>query len=109
MSKTKILRGSCHCGRVQFEVDADPTSLSQCNCSMCSRKGAIDQRMTEIGAVRILQGDNWLSTYQFNTLQAKHYFCKICGITRFTDLGSIQTDGVSMLVALKILRSQNTR
>ncbi len=72
--------GSCHCGRVVFEVDARPTSLSQCNCSLCHKKGAIYVKVGEIGAVRILRGESELQTYQFNTRQAKHYFCKTCGI-----------------------------
>ncbi|HET6587333.1 MAG TPA: GFA family protein, partial [Oleiagrimonas sp.] len=32
-------QGSCHCGRVAFEVEGDPEQLIECNCSHCSRKG----------------------------------------------------------------------
>ena len=28
----------------------------------------------------LIQGESSLSCYQFNTLQAKHYFCSRCGI-----------------------------
>ena len=31
--------GSCHCGRVRFEVTADLARVSECNCSICTRKG----------------------------------------------------------------------
>jgi len=32
--------GSCHCGRVRFEVLAPPKlQVSECNCSMCSKAG----------------------------------------------------------------------
>jgi hypothetical protein len=27
--------GSCHCGKVQFEVDVDLDQLMTCNCSIC--------------------------------------------------------------------------
>ena len=32
-------RGSCHCGRVAFEVDGELGTVMECNCSHCSRKG----------------------------------------------------------------------
>lgn len=32
--------GGCHCGRVRFEVVAPKRlSVSDCNCSMCSKAG----------------------------------------------------------------------
>jgi hypothetical protein len=30
--------------------------------------------------IEITAGAEWLTLYQFNTLQAKHYFCSKCGI-----------------------------
>ena len=76
-------RGSCHCGAVRFEVDAAPTSLSECNCSMCRRKGARYVKVADIAGLRILTGEDNLTLYQFNTRQAKHYFCKTCGVHPF--------------------------
>ena len=34
-------------------------------------------------SMRILDGEGALTTYQFHTRTAKHYFCKICGIYPF--------------------------
>src|SRR5438046_1796199 len=31
--------GSCHCGRISFEVEGDLSEVKECNCSHCSRKG----------------------------------------------------------------------
>lgn len=75
--------GSCHCGRVQFEVDAEPTKLSECNCSICCMKGALYVPVPEISELRILSGESDLTHYQFNTKTAIHYFCKHCGIHTF--------------------------
>jgi hypothetical protein len=75
--------GSCHCGRVQFEIDAQPTRLSQCNCSICSAKGALYVPVVEISELRIISGSSELTPYQFNTRTATHYFCKHCGIHTF--------------------------
>ena len=78
-----IYQGGCHCGRVKFEVEATPTHLSQCNCSICSAKGALYIPAREIQAFRILAGEAELVAYQFNTRTATHYFCKHCGIHTF--------------------------
>ena len=31
-------------------------------------------------AIRIIKGEDSLSTYQFNTMKAEHFFCKTCGV-----------------------------
>jgi hypothetical protein len=74
-------RGSCHCGAVQFEVDLDHgfEKLRRCNCSLCRRKGAVMASVT-IDRLRVTKGQDKLSLYQWNTRQAKHYFCSVCGI-----------------------------
>ena len=35
----KTMEGGCHCGRVRFRVTADLTRVTDCNCSICSKKG----------------------------------------------------------------------
>ena len=32
---------------------------------------------------RLLQGEDGLTTYTFNTHTAKHFFCRVCGIQSF--------------------------
>ena len=39
ISEMKTYQGSCHCGRVRFEVRTELTRVSECNCSICRRKG----------------------------------------------------------------------
>ena len=78
----KTYRGSCHCGKVQFEIESTLDPSKRCNCSLCRRRGAI---MTRVPAdrFRLLAGEEYLSTYQFGTRVAKHCFCKVCGIYTF--------------------------
>ena len=76
-------KGSCHCGRVAFEVDGDITGAVECNCSICHKKGALWHAVTE-GQFRILTGEAELGLYQFNTMKAKHYFCRQCGVSPFS-------------------------
>lgn len=78
-----IFHGTCHCGRVRFEVEARPTRLSRCNCSICRAKGALYMPIREIQSLRIIAGESELTPYQFNTKTATHYFCKHCGIHTF--------------------------
>jgi hypothetical protein len=75
-------QGSCHCGRVTFEAQADIDHVVDCNCSICRRRGALWHGVPESG-LRILSGESELTLYQFNTMTAKHYFCRRCGIPPF--------------------------
>lgn len=36
-----MLEGSCHCGRVRFEIEALNPTVTSCNCSICQRLGAL--------------------------------------------------------------------
>ncbi|HTR07490.1 MAG TPA: GFA family protein [Paraburkholderia sp.] len=82
MSATS-LKGSCHCGAVQFEVRTELEPAVRCNCSLCRRKGALMSPLFAGENLTILAGQDSLTLYQFNTRVAKHYFCKHCGIYPF--------------------------
>jgi hypothetical protein len=77
------LKGSCHCGAVQFEVRTAVTPAARCNCSLCRRKGALMTPAFPVADLTIVSGEDALTLYQFNTKVAKHYFCKHCGIYPF--------------------------
>ncbi|RME41474.1 MAG: GFA family protein [Deltaproteobacteria bacterium] len=72
-------QGSCHCGRVTFELDCDLTTAVRCNCSICRRKG-VPMLLAAEGTFRLTKGEDCLSLYQFHTGRARHYFCKVCGV-----------------------------
>ena len=79
----QTLTGSCHCGRVQFEVMVpDEIVVQECNCSICSRSGYLHLIVPQSG-FKLLQGEDNLTTYTFDTHEAKHLFCKTCGIKSF--------------------------
>lgn len=77
-----IYRGQCHCGKVKFEVDTDLDRVVRCNCSLCRRRSALMTYAHE-NDLRIIDGEDALGLYQFHTMQAKHYFCRTCGIYPF--------------------------
>ncbi len=74
--------GSCHCGAVRFEVDTELNAVTQCNCTICDKKGSLLHRVPP-ERFRLLAGEDALVLYQFNTKVAKHYFCRHCGIHPF--------------------------
>jgi hypothetical protein len=78
----KSYKGACHCGAVQFEVQADFSSAIECNCSMCSKKGTILSFATPEN-FKLLSGESSLSTYNFYKNVIDHTFCKSCGVTPF--------------------------
>ena len=74
-------RLSCHCGAVVMELDLPEGIVKprHCDCSICRRKGAVVASVP-LDGIRLLQGEEHLRLYQFNTGVAKHYFCGVCGI-----------------------------
>jgi|SRR5580704_8406453 hypothetical protein len=75
--------GSCHCGRVRFELQAKLANAMDCNCSLCRRKGALWHGASDT-TLRIVAGEQELTLYQFGTLTAKHYSCRHCGVSPFS-------------------------
>ena len=75
-------RGGCHCGRVAFEVDGTCTTVTVCNCSICTKKGYLHWIVPR-AAFRLLRGADELTTYTFNTGVARHHFCRTCGVASF--------------------------
>lgn len=77
------LEGGCHCGQVRFAARHTGTvCLHSCNCSMCQKLGYIHW-LIEAEDFRLLQGQAMLTEYRFNTAQARHLFCRQCGIKSF--------------------------
>lgn len=75
--------GSCHCGAVRFEINAAaPTKAISCNCSHCRRKGFL-LSFFPMEQFTLLQGEQALSSYRFNTHKIEHRFCKTCGTEAF--------------------------
>lgn len=69
--------GSCQCGGIAFEVDADLDSTFICNCSRCRRLGSV----FTFAAADAVHFTREVSTeYRFNRKVLAHHFCPVCGI-----------------------------
>ena len=84
-------QGSCHCGAVRFSYQGEPiTKGLRCNCSICSRKGAMmSPQAIPCEELKIEAEEGALGLYQFGKKTAKHYFCKNCGIYTFHETARV--------------------
>lgn len=78
--------GSCHCGRIAFEIDADapPDGALACNCSICQRKGSLLWFLPR-AQLRLLTPDENAASYLFHKHQIRHRFCAVCGIHPYAE------------------------
>jgi len=75
--------GGCHCGAVRFEAELpDVVEAQTCNCSICAMTGFLHIIVPQ-SRFRVLQGEDHLTCYSFNTYTARHLFCDLCGVKSF--------------------------
>lgn len=76
------MHGSCHCGKIAFEVEGVPEKVYECNCSHCSRKGYLLWFVPREQLQRKTPEAD-LATYHFNKHVIAHHFCPNCGCAPF--------------------------
>ena len=78
----EIIRGSCLCGAVTFEITGRPTSLTYCHCSRCRKQAGVFAAVAMVRRedFRLLTGAEQIRRY---TPEApwRHVraFCGVCG------------------------------
>jgi len=83
-------RGSCHCGNVHFEVEGEIGAALACNCSICSRKGALLWAAPRKDFE--LRETTEMSRYTFNRHAIAHRFCPVCGIHTHSEDTDLEGD-----------------
>jgi hypothetical protein len=81
--KEGVIRGSCLCGAIAYEVIEPLKAVHNCHCSRCRKARAAaftTNGFTSIDGVRFVRGENGIATYKppgarFFT----HSFCRTCG------------------------------
>ena len=76
-----MLRGSCLCGKVKYQLRGTPAAMYYCHCGMC-RKATGSSFATNI-VVRakdftLVSGDEVLGAFESSPNFRRH-FCKACG------------------------------
>ena len=75
-------KGSCHCGRISFEVEGALEQAMECNCSHCSRKGYLLWFLPR-PRLNLFSSEADLATYTFTRHAIKHHFGPKCGCAPF--------------------------
>ena len=82
MPNTRIFTGGCHCGMVRFECTADLAMVTDCNCSICTKKG-LHFTFVAPKSFQLRAGEENLREYLFNKHAIRHQLCIDCGVDVF--------------------------
>lgn len=73
-----MIEASCHCGAVRLEVARPPQQVTDCNCSICRRYGALwayyDQQ-----SVKVIAEPGALAAYAWGDRSIEFLRCARCG------------------------------
>jgi hypothetical protein len=89
----RTYHASCHCGSIRFQFASEEiTSGLRCNCSICTRKGIVMSPSYYPPDKVRLEGESFLTRYQFGDKDVNHYFCRTCGICPFSQVAKVPAD-----------------
>lgn len=75
-----MIKGSCCCGAVQFELTEVPGMMGTCHCSRCRKVGASTLVFVKSETFRITKGRDQISTYLAEPpYKYDRCFCSVCG------------------------------
>jgi hypothetical protein len=86
------LNGSCHCGATRFEVPTAPEWLGECNCSFCTKRGAL-WAYYPAEQFTLLNSAEGQATYCWNSRLVAHHHCQNCGCATYSESPSFGADG----------------
>jgi hypothetical protein len=69
---------SCHCGKVRMEIAELPPTVTDCNCSLCRRYGALWAYYRR-DQVRLDAAPESLSAYVWGDRTIEFWHCRNCG------------------------------
>jgi hypothetical protein len=90
METVMTLKARCHCGATQFELTEAPTELADCNCSFCSRRGAL-HAYYKPAQFKLTTARDRVSTYQWGHYLGQHHHCGVCGCPTYSEFPSFDS------------------
>lgn len=75
-----MIKGTCHCGAVSFEVTSTPKFAVSCNCSICRRLATLWVHAPP-ATVTLNAPDNATVPYVWGDKSLAFHTCRTCGCT----------------------------
>jgi hypothetical protein len=85
-----MLRGSCLCGGVKYQIDGQLSGAMNCHCSMCRKaQGSAFRSRANVRSadLKFVQGEELLTFYESSPGNHRG-FCRVCGspiLSKFDD------------------------
>jgi hypothetical protein len=92
-----MIEASCHCGTVKIAVEAAPTEVTSCNCSICRRLGTLWAYYAP-PTVRITGAT---AGYRWGEKSIEFHRCAGCGCT--THWSPLNPDGKHMGINARLM------
>lgn len=86
---------TCHCGAITLEMQRKPRKLTQCNCSLCRRYGAL-WAYFQRKSIRVLAAEDALENYVWRNGRFNFYRCATCGCITHYQRTRKRADGTDM-------------
>lgn len=75
-----MIKGSCCCKVVQFELTEAPSMMDTCHCNRCRKVGASTLVFVKSKTFQITQGREQIATYPAeHPYKYNRCFCSVCG------------------------------
>ena len=77
-----MIESSCHCGAIHLKISRAPTEVTDCNCSICRRYGAL---WAYYSLKDVIVPSGLTDTYVQGAKKIEFHRCKKCGcVTHWT-------------------------
>lgn len=91
-----MIKGSCCCGRIKFQLKEKPQMMGTCHCSRCRKAGASTIVFVGKDSLEWIEGKELVATYvPGSPFKYNRNFCSQCG----TSLGEILSSEDSFPIA----------
>ena len=98
-----MIKGSCCCGAVKFELLNQPSMMGTCHCTRCRKVGASTIVYVKKEDLKWVQGKEYVKVFHPQApYKYERSFCKVCG----TSLGEILSDLDSFPIAANAIDSE---
>lgn len=80
-NETEVLRGSCLCGAIRYEIRGVPLMMYYCHCSTCRKatgSAFATNMLVQSADFVVVAGRELLSAYESSPNKHRH-FCSACG------------------------------